>query len=115
MQYTMRTCHGGCDMELPAHGLLSACADVFPCMHNTLQTCQIANWLKSVGVKKGEDVTLYMPMVPELPAAMLVRGRGWSRARSWRNLLRPQQADVEGQGDHLFCSWTCAASCLTTL
>ena len=32
--------------------------------------CQIANWLKSVGVKQGDDVTIYMPMIPELPATM---------------------------------------------
>lgn len=37
--------------------------------------CQTANYLKSVGVKKGDDVTLYMPMVAELPAAMLACAR----------------------------------------
>ena len=34
-----------------------------------------ANWLRSAGVKKGDDVTLYMPMVPELPVAMLACAR----------------------------------------
>ena len=34
-------------------------------------TCRIANYLKSIGVKKGDDVTIYMPMVMELPAAMV--------------------------------------------
>ena len=33
--------------------------------------CQIANYLKSVGVKKGDRVNIYMPMLPELPATML--------------------------------------------
>ena len=33
--------------------------------------CQIANWLKKAGVKKGDRVILYMPMLAELPAAML--------------------------------------------
>lgn len=33
--------------------------------------CRIANYLKSVGIKKGDDVTIYMPMVVELPAAMV--------------------------------------------
>lgn len=33
--------------------------------------CRIANYLKSIGVKKGDDVTIYMPMVMELPAAMV--------------------------------------------
>ena len=36
-----------------------------------LQVCQLANYLKSVGVKRGSDVTIYMPMIPELPAAMV--------------------------------------------
>lgn len=33
--------------------------------------CRIANYLKGIGVKAGDDVTIYMPMVPELPAAMV--------------------------------------------
>jgi len=37
--------------------------------------CQIANYLRSVGVKRGDDVTIYMPMIPELPAAMARRTR----------------------------------------
>jgi len=37
--------------------------------------CRISNWLLSQGVKPGDDVTLYMPMVPELPAAMLACAR----------------------------------------
>ncbi|KAJ1450420.1 acetyl-coenzyme A synthetase [Pelagophyceae sp. CCMP2097] len=34
-------------------------------------TCRIANALKLTGVKKGDFVTLYMPMVPETAMAML--------------------------------------------
>lgn len=33
--------------------------------------CQIANSLKAAGVKKGDTVNIYMPMLPELPATML--------------------------------------------
>ncbi len=33
--------------------------------------CQIANYLTANGVKKGDDVTIYMPMIPELPATMV--------------------------------------------
>lgn len=33
--------------------------------------CKCANVLKSLGVKKGDRVALYMPMIPELPIAML--------------------------------------------
>lgn len=35
------------------------------------KVCQIGNYLKSAGVKKGDDVTIYMPMICELPAAMV--------------------------------------------
>lgn len=37
--------------------------------------CQIANYLTSIGVKKGDDVTIYLPMIPELPATMLACAR----------------------------------------
>ena len=39
------------------------------------EVCRFANVLKSHGVKKGDRVTLYMPMVPELPVAMLACAR----------------------------------------
>jgi acetyl-CoA synthetase len=35
------------------------------------EVCRFANGLKSMGIKKGDRVTLYMPMVPELAIAML--------------------------------------------
>ncbi len=34
-----------------------------------------ANYLRSVGVKKGDAVCIYMPMLPELPVAMLACAR----------------------------------------
>eukprot|EP00898_Chlorokybus_atmophyticus_P003187 jgi/Chlat1/386/Chrsp10S01500 len=37
--------------------------------------CQIANFLKSKGVRPGHRVSIYMPMIPELPAAMLACAR----------------------------------------
>jgi acetyl-CoA synthetase len=39
------------------------------------EVCRFANGLKSLGVKKGDRVTLYMPMVPELAIAMLACAR----------------------------------------
>ncbi|CAM6077799.1 unnamed protein product [Sphagnum tenellum] len=39
------------------------------------QTCQLANYLRQRGVKKGDRVCIYMPMVPELPIAMLACAR----------------------------------------
>ncbi|MBO6730106.1 MAG: acetate--CoA ligase [Maricaulis sp.] len=37
--------------------------------------CRLANGLKSIGVKKGDRVTLYMPMIPEAAYAMLACAR----------------------------------------
>eukprot|EP01038_Epipyxis_sp_PR26KG_P015523 gene15523-20952_t len=39
------------------------------------QVCRIANVFKSKGVKKGDCVTIYMPMVPELAMVMLACAR----------------------------------------
>lgn len=35
------------------------------------ETCKIANVMKSYGIKKGDPVTIYMPMVPQLAFVML--------------------------------------------
>jgi acetyl-CoA synthetase len=35
------------------------------------QVCKFANVLKSLGIKKGDRVSIYLPMIPELPIAML--------------------------------------------
>jgi acetyl-CoA synthetase len=40
-----------------------------------LQVQKFANVLKSLGVEKGDRVTIYLPMVPELPIAMLACAR----------------------------------------
>ncbi|KAF4677938.1 Acetyl-coenzyme A synthetase 2-like, mitochondrial [Perkinsus chesapeaki] len=37
--------------------------------------CRMANMLVSLGVKKGDRVTIYMPMIPELPMMMLACAR----------------------------------------
>src|SRR5436190_20928352 len=39
------------------------------------ETCKFANGLKKLGVKKGDRVTIYMPMVPEAAIAMLACAR----------------------------------------
>ncbi|NUN47498.1 MAG: acetate--CoA ligase [Candidatus Brocadiae bacterium] len=39
------------------------------------ETCRFANVLKGLGVKKGDRVTLYMPLIPELAIAMLACAR----------------------------------------
>ncbi|KAK9835057.1 hypothetical protein WJX81_007577 [Elliptochloris bilobata] len=35
------------------------------------EVCRVANWLKSVGVRKGDAVAIYLPLICELPIAML--------------------------------------------
>jgi len=37
--------------------------------------CRFANGLKKLGVKRGDRVAIYMPMIPELPVAMLACAR----------------------------------------
>ncbi|MDP9382071.1 MAG: acetate--CoA ligase [Chloroflexota bacterium] len=37
--------------------------------------CRCANALKSLGVRKGDRVAIYLPMIPELPVAMLACAR----------------------------------------
>src|ERR1700761_378503 len=39
------------------------------------ETCRMANVLKAKGVKKGDRVTIYLPMIPEAPSAMLACAR----------------------------------------
>ena len=36
---------------------------------------QVANYLKDIGVKKGDAVIIYLPMLMELPIAMLACAR----------------------------------------
>ena len=65
------------------------------------QVCQFANVLKSLGVKKGDRVALYMPLVPELAIAMLACARigavhsvvfGGFSAESLRDRINDAQA-----------------------
>jgi acetyl-CoA synthetase len=39
------------------------------------EVCRLANVLKSLGIRKGDRVAIYLPMVPQLPAAMLACAR----------------------------------------
>ena len=39
------------------------------------KVCKFANVLKSFGIKKGDRVSIYLPMIPELPMAMLACAR----------------------------------------
>jgi len=39
------------------------------------EVCKFANVLRKFGVKKGDRVTIYLPMIPELPIAMLACAR----------------------------------------
>jgi acetyl-CoA synthetase len=39
------------------------------------EVCRLANALKGLGIAKGDRVAIYLPMIPELPAAMLACAR----------------------------------------
>ena len=67
------------------------------------EVCRFANGLKSLGVQKGDRVTIYLPMVPELPIAMLACARigaphsvifGGFSAESIRDRLNDSQSKV---------------------
>jgi len=56
--------------------------------------CRIANYLKSIGIKKGDDVTIYMPMVVELPAAMVSKHSVKCVKRVCRHAILLQRCNV---------------------
>ncbi|HEY6066817.1 MAG TPA: acetate--CoA ligase [Thermoanaerobaculia bacterium] len=67
------------------------------------EVAKFANVLKSLGVDKGDRVTLYMPMIPELPIAMLACARigaihsvvfGGFSAESLKDRINDQEAKV---------------------
>ena len=67
------------------------------------EVCRFANGLKSLGVQKGDRVTIYLPMVPELPISMLACARigaahsvifGGFSADSIRDRLEDSQSKV---------------------
>ena len=67
------------------------------------EVCKFANGLKSLGVEKGDRVTLYLPMVPELAIAMLACARigaphsivfGGFSAESLRDRIEDSQSKV---------------------
>ena len=67
------------------------------------EVCQFANVLKSLGVKKGDRVAIYMPLVPELAIAMLACARigaihsvvfGGFSAESLRDRINDQKAKL---------------------
>jgi acetyl-CoA synthetase len=67
------------------------------------RVCQFANVLKSLGVKKGDRVALYLPLVPELAIAMLACARigavhsvvfGGFSAEALRDRINDAQANV---------------------
>lgn len=77
--------HNCIDRHLPKHKDRVAFywepeSDSHPALAITYQelkhkVCQLANGLKKIGVKKGDRVTIYMPMIPEATYAMLACAR----------------------------------------
>ena len=53
------------------------------------EVCRFANVLKSFGIRTGDRVAIYMPMVPELPIALLACARigATQRVKTTRRVL----------------------------
>ena len=69
------------------------------------EVCRFANVLKKLGIKTGDRVTLYMPMVPELVIAMLAcadRRHAFDHLRRFQRRChrRPQQRRQVATRDH---------------
>jgi acetyl-CoA synthetase len=67
------------------------------------EVCRFGNALKELGVKKGDRVAIYLPMIPELPVAMLACARigaahsvvfGGFSAESLRDRINDAEAKV---------------------
>jgi len=67
------------------------------------EVCRLANVLKDLGIRKGDRVAIYLPMIPELPAAMLACARigaphsvvfGGFSAESLRDRINDAEAKV---------------------
>ncbi|HWL65230.1 MAG TPA: acetate--CoA ligase, partial [Actinomycetota bacterium] len=67
------------------------------------EVCRLANALKELGISKGDRVAIYLPMIPELPAAMLACARigaphsvvfGGFSAESLRDRINDAEAKV---------------------
>ena len=54
-----------------------------------MRSCRFANGLKKLGVKKGDRVTIYMPMVPEAAVAMLACAARRVALGDLRRVLQP--------------------------
>ena len=52
------------------------------------EVCKFANVLKELGIERGDVVSLYMPMVPELTIAMLACARWGPCTRSSSPVFR---------------------------
>ena len=53
----------------------SGVSKTFTYEHLHREVCRFANVLKRLGIKKGDRVAIYLPMIPELPIAMLACAR----------------------------------------
>lgn len=80
----LNVCHNCIDRHLPQHADKTAIiwqgdepSQVAHISYQTLhqKVCQLANALIQLGVKKGDVVTLYLPMIPEAAYAMLACAR----------------------------------------
>ena len=70
---------------------------------------RLANALKNMGVKKGDRVSIYLPMILELPIAMLACAKIGAIhsvvfSGFWAKAFQERANDARGQGGHN-CRW----------
>jgi len=84
MHGTTNACTNCIDRHIPERGDQAAViwegnepgeTKTFTYKESLVEICKIANTLRARGVKKGDTVTIYMPMVPELTFTMLACAR----------------------------------------
>lgn len=75
------------------------------------EVCKTANALKNIGVKKGDRITIYLPMIPELPISLLACARigaihsvvfGGFSAEALKDRLIDAQSDILITADGAF-------------
>ena len=70
---------GHCTARLPACRQATRLAPALLPAPLPQEVCRVANWLRSVGVRKGDSVAVYMPMVCEVGwvGGWVGPGGGW--------------------------------------
>ena len=78
-------------------------ADCIPYRELHARVCKLANALRSLGVRKGDRVTIYLPMIPEAVVAMLACARVGGVIQSSRPATSRQKPSGS-RNERAYCS-----------